>query len=242
MAFIDGPNLYMFASNRPCVFSDPSGMACCDVTSFTPKSATRLTVIFEQAGDVFKLIVGMPMELQATFRNAPKATPPAACACCEFRQYVRGTLQGRLRFIRNGKYVPGPKEKWVETKTAEFTEDATSDGRHYGHRSDENSPNDMYTRLRDDGCNYSMKDYPGIDVRQFILDIVNDKLIVEVNFKTEFLQNIIDVCNKNRVVKSHFVSASDCAFFITRPPDDELKRLTKRDPEWKMLAPSSCGW
>jgi hypothetical protein len=100
--------------------------------------------------------INAPFAMTARFRDN--------CACCEFRQYVKG------EFTLKGKKVPKLLEPGVLLDKNVFKEDGfgaavpAGANQHYGHRGDPNNPvGDRYLNPanRATGCNYAGSDAPG---------------------------------------------------------------------------------
>jgi hypothetical protein len=109
------------------------------------------------------------------------------CACCEYRQYVRGS------FKRNGQKVDLLLPSGYLSPT-DFKEDGLVGapyGPHYGHRDEIGASDDWYIPARPDGCEYQGHDFPGIG------GAPGDTFDIDLEFQGE----IVDVCN-NIVLKS----------------------------------------
>jgi len=110
------------------------------------------------------------------------------CACCEYRQYVRGF------FIINGQKVNHMLPSGLLDPLI-FKEDGligVPSGPHYGHRDEIERPSDRYLPTRQDGCEYQGHDFPG----------VSGPPDMTFDFNLEFQGEIIDVCNNNVVLQS----------------------------------------
>jgi hypothetical protein len=139
-------------------------------------------IMGKRAGEEFDMI--------AKFSN----TSPCECNCCEYRQFVRGSIRTRL---------PG---RQLETQTHMLTdgpldpnvwkEDSVPNGRgpgmpgRYGHRSDGNYPGNTY---ENNGCSYRGHDFPHIQGKEG----------TEYDIDLQFKGQIIDTCNGNAVKREN---------------------------------------
>jgi len=130
-----------------------------------------------KAGEVFNML--------ATFAEDQGK---CKCACCEYRQYVRGS------FKLNGQIVLHPLPSGF-LSPVEFKEDGVAGvayGPHFGHRDEIGAPDDLYLPTRQDGCEYQGNDFPGMAGRP------GNTFDIELEYRGE----IIDVCNSNVVLQS----------------------------------------
>lgn len=117
-----------------------------------------------------------------------------ACACCEYRQYVKG------EFLVDGVKLehPLPGGKRLERDT--YHEDGLVNppagiNVYYGHRAEGNTdPSDIYSTDRPSGCDYSGRDYPGVASSALIAVT----LTTDLGFRGE----IIDTCRGGEVKRS----------------------------------------
>lgn len=114
-----------------------------------------------------------------------KDSDECACKCCQFRLLVRGTA------LVDGK--PPADHLLADGKKLSPTEFQEDGPRRYGHRDDDNRDNDKYAPKRADGCEYTGYDISGV----YGMDPGST---FDINF--EFEARIIDVCNKDKIVKS----------------------------------------
>ncbi len=155
------------------------------------------------------------------------------CACCEYRQYIRG------RYSQNGKKVPlklGPtpfvagdveleqdtfhEDAWVDPDRVPDSDPNQDYNHHYGHRVDEpqNDPTDTYLPARADGCNYHGTDDPFLRVAAGRFGRLN----------ATFKGVIIDVCNGTEEQSAEWTI--DCAYGPScsiSPPGPELDPLVE---------------
>jgi hypothetical protein len=130
-------------------------------------------------------LAGEEFDILATFAEGKNA---CKCACCEYRQYVRGT------FRRNGKKLDFLLPSGYLSPT-NFKEDGllrVPYGPHYGHRDEIGASDDRYLPTRSDGCEYQGSDFPNIG------GSIGDTFDINLEFRGE----IIDVCNNDIVLMS----------------------------------------
>jgi hypothetical protein len=106
------------------------------------------------------------------------------CACCQYRQFVRGYA------VQLGVRVAGPQIYGGNLDPVKFREDGYADAagrlRPRGHRQDPGKPNDQYSPTQATGCHYESEDTPQCPVGQ--------------ELHLEFLGMIIDTC-EGRVIE-----------------------------------------
>ena len=159
----------------------------CTVSAFNvPTGRSGCTRDGTKAGERFNM--------EADF-NAP-------CACCEYRQFVRGTFTVNGRNVQHLLPDPagGPARPMLPRPAAgapndNFLEDGVVNApagvnTFYGHRSEGNTDTtDRYLPDRPDGCQYRGNDFPGIRAN------TGDTFAVDLDFRGQ----IIDTCNGNAV-------------------------------------------
>ncbi len=242
---------YVYVRNNALTRIDPAGLqpvpltptpipCSCDVLNFEPPPLWNLCHYYQNdpipggdLGDFF----GAPFQVSAEFK-------PPACFCCEYRQYIRGTIQG--------KAIPGGIGKpWeVIENFDKYGGDAiTVDGEiyhednkggtepAYGHRGCgmlfnefgliSNTGADAYTDAppspscywgyfnRCLGCKYHMFDSPGVRPVRALFKGVN--IIVCVKLDLHFVGRIIDTCNNN-AVKATIQWSVACVGAIAKKP------------------------
>jgi len=154
---------------------------CCPQTFTVPASRSGNQIIdlgpgVRKAGEAFNML--------ATFAEGQGK---CQCACCEYRQYVRGS------FKLNGQIVPHPLPSGF-LSPINFQEDGVVGipyGPHFGHRDEIGASDDLYLPTRREGCEYQGNDFPAIR------GVPGDTF----DFNLEFRGEIIDVCN-NVVLQS----------------------------------------
>jgi hypothetical protein len=151
-----------------------------------------------------------PFAMTARFRDN--------CACCEFRQYVKG------EFKLKGKVVPKLLEPGVLLDKNVFREDGfgavvpAGANQHYGHRSDPNNPvGDRYLNPanRATGCNYAGTDAPGW---------YRVKNGTAYSIDLTFQGFIIDTCNQVSLAPVHTWTVN-CAGVALGGPDPLVEVL-----------------
>jgi hypothetical protein len=129
------------------------------------------------------------------------------CACGEYRQFVRGTLELNGRSVNH--LLPNPAggdpipllPRPVDGATADnFLEDGSLDDGNpqYGHRDctdpGNNDETDRYLDERDTGCQYRGSDAPGIEGGS-----PGETYLVDLHFRGQ----AIDVCNGSQVLRAN---------------------------------------
>jgi len=209
-------DLYEYVADRPTFATDPTGLKKCCVEKFDVPANRKVT--FDDGVRIaFVLPAALPQaplpfvpvygfigqslfeyfEMNATFIE--DKDKDCCCACCEYRQYVKGEF--KLGGVVQDHMLPGGK-----LKKAAFQEDgvpaptglpgyAAGQPAFYGHRADAGFANDVYdTPNRATGCKYKGKDAPGIRGYR--------GPAAKFEAHLEFRGQIIDTCNKNAVRKT----------------------------------------
>ncbi len=154
--------------------------------------------------------INAPFAMTARFRDN--------CACCEFRQYVKG------EFTLKGKKVPKLLEPGVLLDKNVFKEDGfgavvpAGANQHYGHRDDPNNPlGDRYLNPanRATGCNYAGTDAPGW---------YNVKNGTAYSIDLTFRGQILDTCNQVTLLPIHEWTVN-CAGVALGGPDPLVEVL-----------------
>ncbi len=154
--------------------------------------------------------INAPFAMTARFRDN--------CACCEFRQYVKG------EFKLKGKKVPKLLEPGVLLDKNIFREDGfgavvpAGANPHYGHRDDPNNPvGDRYLNPanRATGCNYAGTDAPGW---------YNVKNGTAYSIDLTFRGQILDTCNQVTLLPIHEWTVN-CAGIALGGPDPLVEVL-----------------
>jgi hypothetical protein len=150
-------------------------------------------------------------EVEAEFR--------ANCACCEYRQYLKG------EFKRNGKKVPHVLEAGVNLDKDTYKEDAfgnppaVGNNQHYGHRDEPNNPDhDRYSNpaVRGAGCKYYGNDGPG-------WNSINPG--ETYSYDLHFLAVILDTCNQVSLLPTHTWDVNCSGTALGPGPDPLLEIL-----------------
>jgi hypothetical protein len=164
--------------------------AQCSVSAFNvPVGRSGCTQVGTKAGEQFRM--------EADFRGPN-------CACCEYRQFVRGTFVVNGRAVRHLLPDPAggaPRPMLPRPAPGSGNDNFLEDGfaappaginSFYGHRSQgDTDPSDRYLPDRATGCQYRGTDFPGIRAASgatFTVDL-------------DFRGRVIDTCNGN-VVKN----------------------------------------
>jgi hypothetical protein len=124
---------------------------------------------------------GERFDIRARFSD----DPPDQCRCCEYRQYVRGTM------TIDGAAIPhhlqsGPLDPEI------FREDCDPRSAHpcYGHRDTPGDDNDAYSPDQEAGCRYLGSDFPSIAGR------LGARFSIDLEYRGE----IIDRCRGDAIV------------------------------------------
>jgi RHS repeat-associated protein len=217
--FIDGANLYIYAANSSAVVTDPSGELC-RKRVFTVVGAGYAPLSHQ--GHLDDCIInafgpgmfqyGQTFHVIAKFVNEGQYH----CCCCEFRQYVTGTMRRRFRHKdkNSGDIVPNDDGWTVVRQYGELQEDIGPAGERYGHRSDPQATGDIYYPLgfRKTGCDYISNDTPGINMTKYWREMVFAKsAYLEMEIHARFVLNIQDFCDHGRVVDSMTIDMDCCS-------------------------------
>ncbi|MFA6028312.1 MAG: hypothetical protein WC969_00525 [Elusimicrobiota bacterium] len=195
------------------ITAKPTGRCCVRKAAFF----TAKTPALYRRGD-WGASLGVRFSARAEF----SADDGCSCGCCEFRQFIRGRFTVNGREVRHelspGRFLDG---EWREDGGVERAgargrpyeevffgakDGAVLSAGRYGHRGDEGyDPSmDRYTAAappydldRLNGCFYMMNDIPVLQGR------MGDRL----EYKTDFEQRIVDVCNGEAVKSSALWSA-----------------------------------
>jgi hypothetical protein len=127
------------------------------------------------------------------------AQPDAQCYCCEFRQYVKGTIRDRV--TGQAWQIDVDDKDFVED--CSFNRPGTKPPHHcYGHRSGpfkagNTGRNDYYCSDRECACQYQSHDLPGIpDMYKVIDDMkrLNKKVAIDIALIFRFY--VVDYCKE----------------------------------------------
>ncbi|HYG79755.1 MAG TPA: hypothetical protein VD861_05170 [Pyrinomonadaceae bacterium] len=196
---------------RPPPRPQPSGKKCCPDTFITPTGALP-TLVRKVPNTVAVMIICKPWVIEATFNDAP---PPCICNCCEYRQFVKGTMTvtapgGTPTFdispitdYKEPDKLPGqPPPKPIPVKGLNpetFVEDTIGDPARpgnpfkFGYRNDlEIRPGRKLDVVQDypTPCSYWALDTPGGEKR------AGGTYNIDVTFKGQ----IVDICNNEAIV------------------------------------------
>ena len=163
----------------------------CTVSAFNvPTGRSGCTKVGSKVGEKFRM--------EADFT--------ATCACCEYRQLVRGTFIANGRTVRHLLPDPagGPARPMLPRPAPgspddNFREDGVASppagiNKFYGHRNEGNTdPNDLYKPDRATGCQYRGADFPGL----------NGPSGTTYSIELDFRGQIIDVCKSDAVKKTN---------------------------------------
>jgi hypothetical protein len=113
------------------------------------------------------------------------------CACCEYRQYVRGYFQ----------YRASDQDPWITVQhllrwgtplsPAQYNEDGFPNGDAYGYRAFNGCSDQFLPLPRTTGCQYRGSDFPGLTVPGG----------TQYRISLEFKGEIVDTCNSDAVVQ-----------------------------------------
>jgi len=189
--YVDGMNLYCYLRSAPFTFSDPDGRASeCQVESFVVSKKVKLPpkIVRGHSWPFIWFLQERTSQHLYSFDVDAKFSGPCP-KCCEYRQYVKGTLEfdGKPITLKSGEPLFADH----------FVEDGGANG--YGHRELPNVKGlDEYLPDRMTGDTYHAHDEPGI------LETPPWKVSYDIRIDLVFEHEIVDKCNNGRSVRHTF--------------------------------------